>query len=74
MPETGEGRVLGVEDGAVTIVSDDDDESKGVAPMGRGQEGEGVGHLGTELEDSALGVGDDGIFWCEDSVLKRVMI
>jgi len=38
IPETGEGRVLGVEDGAVTIVSDDDDddddERKGVAPMG----------------------------------------
>ena len=69
MPETGD--VLGVEDGAVIIVSDDDGETKGVALMGVGWEGEGVGHCGTELEDSVLGVGDEGIFWCEDDDLSR---
>lgn len=43
MPETGDGIVLGVEDGTVTIVSDDDDddEIKAVAPIGVGREGEG---------------------------------
>lgn len=74
MPEAGD--VLGVEDGAVTIVSDDDDdgETKGGAPMGVGREGEGVGHRGAEFDNSALGVGDDVVFCCEDDDLRRVMV
>ena len=60
----------------MTIVSDDDDdgEIKSAAPKVVGREGEGLGQLGTELEDSALGVGDDGTFCCKDDDLKRVTI
>lgn len=75
VPEIGDVMALGVEEGAVTIVPDDDDdgEVKGVPPIGVGRDGEGVTCFNDELEDSALGVGEDGIFCCEDGDLRKVM-
>ena len=60
----------------MTIVSDDDDdgEIKTVAPIVLGREGEGLGQLGIGLEDSTLGVGDDGTFCCKDDDLIKVTI
>ena len=60
----------------MTIVSDDDEdgEIKSVAPITVGREREGLGKLDTALEDSTLGDGDDGLFFCEDDDLQRVRI
>ena len=74
VPKTGDGIVLGVEEGTVTIVSDDDDdgEIKSAAPIAEGREGERLGKFGAVLEHSTLGIGDDGIFCCEDDDLQRM--
>ena len=76
IPKTGDGIVLGVEEGTVTIVSDDDEdgEIKSAPPMAEGREGEGLGKFGVALEDSTLGIGDDGVFCCEDDDLQRMRI
>ena len=76
VPKTGDGIELGVEDGTVTIVSDDDEdgEIKSAGLIAVGREGEGLGKLGTALEDSTLGIGDDGVCCCEDDDLQRMRI